>query len=136
MWQTPKTDWEAGEYFNIGDYNRIKGNLTAIRELAQSFYPNRIPFEEMGEDKRYEDYGFYADELNRFEANLDHICAGTYPFAIGVRQTFYDNQPFIDWKELNRIEQACLLLYGNLNGQKNGRSRLPVVPKRRREPRC
>jgi LysM repeat protein len=26
MWQTPKTDWSERDYFNIGDYNRIKGN--------------------------------------------------------------------------------------------------------------
>ena len=135
MWQEPKTDWEAGDYFNVADYNRIKGNLNALRELAISLYPS-FEIEDMGADKNYSDYGFYADEINRFEANIDHIRSGTYPFSTGVRKTFYENQPFIDWKELNRIEGACLLIYNNLIGQREGRARLPYQLGRRREPRC
>lgn len=135
MWQQPKTDWIPQHYFNVKDYNRIKGNLEQIRSLAQELYPV-FPFEEMGRDKVYDDYGFYADEINRFESNLEHICSGTYPFAIGNRNTYYDNQPFLDWQELNRLESACRLLYENLLGQKNGRARLAVVPGRRREPKC
>lgn len=34
MWQQPKTDWQASDYFNIKDYNRIKGNLNEIRPSA------------------------------------------------------------------------------------------------------
>ena len=34
MWQQPKTDWQASDYFNIKDYNRIKGNLNEIRRQA------------------------------------------------------------------------------------------------------
>ena len=75
----------------------------------------------MGEDKTYADYGFYTDEINRFESNIDNICSGTFPFETGERKTFYDNQPFIDWKELNRIEEACGLIYSNIQGAINGR---------------
>lgn len=123
MWQKPKTDWRADEFFNIGDYNRIKGNLNEIRSLALVLWSG-FQFEEMGGDKTYQDYGFHADEINRFEANIDHICAGTFPFAVGGRQTFYDNQTFIDWKELNRIEEACRLIYGNIRSGIDGRRRL------------
>lgn len=120
MWQQPKTDWQASDYFNIQDYNRIKSNLAEIRELAIRILPE-FAIEDMGPDKTYQDYGFYADEINRFEANIDHICAGTYPFAVGERQTFYENQPFIDWKELNRVEEACRLMYSNVQGGVRGR---------------
>lgn len=123
MWQTPKTDWASDDYFNIQDYNRIKGNLNEIRSQALTLWAD-FPFEEMGGDKSYWDYGFHADEINRFEANVDHICAGTFPFAVGERQTFYDNQPFIDWRELNRIEEACRLMYSNVRSRVEGRRRL------------
>ena len=123
MWQQPKTDWRASDYFNIDDYNRIKGNLGEIRALAITLWPD-FEFEDMGDDKTYQDYGFYADEINRFEANIDHICAGTFPFAVGESRKYYDNTPFIDCQELNRIELACLKIYGNITGRTDGIKRL------------
>ena len=126
MWQQPKTDWQEGDYFNIEDYNRIKGNLNEIRTQALILWPD-MEFEEMGDDKTYEDYGFYADEINLFEANIDHICDGTFAFAVGDQQTFYDNQPFIDWKELNRIEEACRLIYSNITSGVEGRLTLAFI---------
>lgn len=123
MWQQPKTDWQSGEWFNIEDYNRIKNNLVEIRSQALNLWPD-FEFEEMGDDKTYQDYTFYADEINKFEANVDLICAGTYPFYLGERKTYYDNAPFIDWQELNRIEKACLLLYNTFKASSDARLRL------------
>lgn len=120
MWQQPKTNWKEGDFFNIEDYNRIKGNLNEIRSQALLLWPD-FDFEEMGSDKTYQDYGFHADEINRFESNVENIRAGTYPFKTGSRQTFYDNQPFINWQELNRIEKACRLIYSNIQSRYNGR---------------
>ena len=120
MWQTPKTDWQESDFFNVDDYNRIKGNLNEIRAQAVILWPE-FSLEDMGADKTYEDYSFYADEINRFETNVGRICAGTYPFAVGNQKTFYDNQPFIDWQELNRIEEACRLIYSNIQSRLNGR---------------
>lgn len=125
-WLEPKTDWQASDFFNIQDYNRIKGNLNEIRTQALTLWPD-FPFEEMGADKTYQDYGFYADEINQFEENVDYICAGTYPFPVGEKQTFYENQPFIGWEELNRIEEACRLMYSNILSRINGRRRLAFV---------
>ncbi len=120
MWQTPKTDWQESDFFNVEDYNRIKGNLNEIRAQAVILWPE-FSLEDMGADKTYEDYSFYADEINRFETNVGRICAGTYPFAVGNQKTFYDNQPFIDWQELNRIEEACRLIYSNIQCRVYGR---------------
>ena len=39
MWQKPKTDWQASDFFNIEDYNRIKGNLNEIRTQALAVWP-------------------------------------------------------------------------------------------------
>ena len=123
MWQPPKTNWQEGEFFNIEDYNRIKGNLNEIRTQALILWPD-FSWEEMGSDKTYESYGFYADEINSFEANIDHICDGVFAFQVGERKTFYENQEFIDWKELNRIEEACRLMYYNILSRINGRTML------------
>lgn len=89
--------------------------------LRRLFILAEFSLEDMGADKTYEDYSFYADEINRFETNVGRICAGTYPFAVGNQKTFYDNQPFIDWQELNRIEEACRLIYSNIQSRLNGR---------------
>ena len=123
MWQQPKTEWQAGDYFNIQDYNRIKNNLDELRTMALELWPD-FEYEEMGEDKSYQDYSFYADEINKFENNLDHICAGTYPFKIGEKKQYGDNQPFIKWDELNRIESACLKLYLNIRSGMDSRPTL------------
>lgn len=121
-WQEPKTDWVNTDYFNIEDYNRIIGNLEVLRELALQVYPV-FSLNSMGEDKQYGDY-IYADEINAIEKNLTMICDRTYPFAIGAQKTYYPNQPTPDWKEFNRIESACLIIYQNLQGQIAGKRRL------------
>lgn len=40
MWQQPKTNWQASDFFNIQDYNRIKGNLNEIRAMALKLWPD------------------------------------------------------------------------------------------------
>ena len=63
-------------------------------------------------------------QMRSTEANVEHICVGVFPFKVGERKTFYENQPFIDWKELNRIEEACRLMYSNIQSQITGRRKL------------
>ena len=123
-WKTPKIDWEAASRFNIDDYNRIIGNISHLRGMALEVY-KLFQLASMGPEKSYADYT-YADEINTIEANLTALCRNTYPFAIGEGQTYYPNQPTMDWKELNRIESACLLIYKNLIGQIAGRKRLAI----------
>lgn len=123
MWQNPKTDWKESDYFNIGDYNRIKENINEIKIEASKLW-GAFLFEDMGADKTHQDYSFYADEINKFENNLEKICNATFPFAIGDKKLFYDNEPFIDFVELNRIEAACRLIYENIKGRDEGRKRI------------
>ena len=122
-WQTPKTDWKSEDFFNVQDYNRIKNNLYVIQSIAQEVI-SHFYFEDMGPDKRYTDYGFYADEINCFERNIENIRTGVFPFAVGSLKTYYENQPFINWEELNRIEKACELIYSNIQSLANGRKML------------
>ena len=130
-----KTNWKATDFFNVQDYNRIKANLNEIRFHALKMWPV-FPWEELGPDKTYQDYGFYADEINRMEEDLEYIVQGTFPFQIGEKQVYYDNQPFIDWEELNRIERACLTIYGNIRGRITGRRRLRFSLSTRRVIQC
>lgn len=122
MWVAPKTDWKAIDYINILDYNRIKNNLDHIRSMALQVYED-IPYDSMGADKSYSDY-YYADEINLFESNLESLNTNTFPRSLGDTATFYPNQPFIDYVELNRLEEGINTMYQGLYGHITGRRRL------------
>ena len=128
MWQTPKTTWAPGDYFNIEDYNRIKGNLNVLHEIAMSAWLE-FPFVKMGADKTYADVSYYADEINLFESNLEAINSNTCDLEIGDTQTYEANKLFIGSVELNRIESACLKLHEYLTGTANGRKTLEFTLK-------
>lgn len=123
-WTTPKTNWTADDRFNISDYNRIKGNLTALHEKAKQLYPC-FQIADMGEDKSsYADY-FYADEFNNFEQNLETINQNVFTQNIGTGQTFFDNGVFIQYGELNRLESGMLKIYEMLDRHKAGLLKMP-----------
>ena len=130
-WTPPKTDWQGGrdatgkyvgDYFNLADYNRIKNNLQMLRDMAIELYPEFSII--TGPDWTSYETRPYASDINQIEDNLEKICAGTYPFAVGNKKTYYGNVATIDYKELNRIESATLLIYNNLQGQAAGKRRL------------
>lgn len=122
MWQEPKTNWSETDFINAADYNRIKNNLAAIRDLAVVLYP--VFGIVVNPDKTVSEYP-YADEINQLEENLETVQGHTLPsLQTGSKKTFYANQPYIKFDELNRLESACLLLYQNLVGQTEGRPRI------------
>lgn len=126
-WSTPKTDWYgettdgvySGDRFNATDYNRIKNNLDALRELAITLF-DEFSIASMGDDKSVEDY-FYADEINQLEANLNTINANTLQLSYGTSPTYYDNGNTMDFNELNRLEGAILDLYDKITNKGKGR---------------
>lgn len=123
MWIEPKTNWYATDYINIEDYNRIKNDLAELREMAIRLYPEFSIV--VNPDKTWGDYP-YADEINQLEHNLESIRNNTFPFQTGQSQTYYDNQAYIDWQELNRLESACKIIHDNLQGQATGKLRLSI----------
>lgn len=129
-WITPKTDWYCevvdgvyvGDRFNASDYNRIKNNLSYLRELAVQMY-KEFSIHSIGADKTAKDF-FYADEINKMEQNLNTINSNSLKRLYGVAPTFTDNGNTMTFAELNRLEGAILDLYDRLTNESEGRRTL------------
>ena len=125
-WIEPKTDWTSTTRFNIDDYNRIKNNLTYLHETAL-LRVGAIEIEDMGEDlTEYTGY-WEVDKFNAFENNLHAITAKVINADIGLKKTFYENGPFIDFAELNRIESTTLRIKNTLDNLSAGLRGIPFV---------
>lgn len=128
-WTTPKTDWYGvtnpsdgvytGDRFNAVDFNRIKNNLTYLRELALKMY-DEFSIVSLGADRTYSDY-FYADEINQLEENLKTVNNGSLKRDYGNPPIYVDNGNVMDFQELNRLEGAILDLYDRLTNEFEGR---------------
>lgn len=124
-WTEPKTNWLQTDFFNIEDYNRIINNLKCLKELAEALY-GKLETPDLGTEFTYTDIP-YAEKFNAIEEFVDSVNRNTYPFDIGDTKTFYPNRPTIDFVELNRIENACLLLYNTMTVQRNSQNKLAFV---------
>lgn len=121
-WHTPKTYWQYPDPVNIGDYNRIKNNLEYLQERASKLY-SAFQIQGMGADKTSFRAHYYANEWNLFESNLDIINKHIFTQDYGPTVRFFDNGPFIDYVELNRIEGAILQMNEILDNLEAGLAR-------------
>ena len=123
-WSTPKTDWTATDSFNIADYNRIKNNLDYLHDESEIIY-GEYDITDMGSDLA--SYAGYWDvaKFNAFEQNLDTINRHMINASIGQPMTFYDNGVFIGYAELNRIENATVILKSIIDGWYEAMATLP-----------
>ena len=123
MWKEPKTDWTADDYFNLSDYNRIKNNISYLRELALEVYV-MFPWQDMGSDKTsYAEYP-YADEFNALENNLQFLRENTFQFDTDVKKQWYENVRTPNYEDFNRLERACLFFYNGFSSIKQNKQRL------------
>lgn len=124
MWTQPKTDWVSTDKFNYTDYNRIKGNIEYLRELALELYVN-FPYTDMGNDKTgYAEYP-YADEFTALEDNLEYMRENTFLYDDSDAKQWDENARTPTYEDFNRIENACLNFYNGLTIQKASTRRLP-----------
>lgn len=125
-WSTPKTDWEATDHFNIGDYNRWVNNLLYLQNLCTPLFnqPILAPMEE----KEYSDLP-YASDWNVIENNLEALNIGTYRFSIGTKKVYQGNGRNPDFEEMNRIESALLRLKIQMDSDLAILPRLPLTMK-------
>ncbi len=133
-WINPKVNWTENDRFNISDYNRIKNNLSYLKERANSII-RPFSIEDMGND--LSEYTSYWDVnvFNSFEKNLDIVNENAYKMDYGTRQVFYENGMFIKYDELNRIESAMLDIYSWMERQSQGQRRLSFTLGRFKEVR-
>lgn len=122
-WIEPKTNWTSQDFFNIEDYNRIIGNIAYLKELVLELFSQPNLRENSLEEKDYTSM-IYASEINVIEDNLENINQSSYSLEIGETKTFYPNEKTMNYEELNRIESACLIIYGTLVAHKNALKRL------------
>jgi hypothetical protein len=116
-WIEPKTNWNAQDFFNINDYNRIINNVHCLKVLAVEILEgHNTPSNEIVE-KNYTSM-IYASEINAIENDIDAFNETTYRLGIGDKKTYYPNEKTMDYIELNRIESACLILYNTLVAHK------------------
>ena len=123
IWHTPKTNWKSTDRFNFVDYNRIKNNLLWLHEKVSELHRS-FEIEDMGED--ITDYSSYwkVRYFNAWEKNLDIINNHMFTRDYGTAQRLFENGPFIQWTELNRIESAILNMRDILDRQEKGIRRL------------
>lgn len=120
----PKTDWKSSDRFNIQDYNRIKNNLEYVHEKACL---RIVPFEiaDMGDNLIEYTVNWESEKFNLFENNLETMCKNILGSTVGSKKTFYDNGVFIDYEELNRIENLTMQMKAVIDNLSAGLRRIP-----------
>lgn len=124
-WIEPKTNWEATDYFNAEDYNRIMGNLAYLKEFSRVLVKD-FEILDMGREKTYSDF-IYARELNVLEDNLETINLKTYAMNIGEKVVYRDNGNTPLYSEFNRMELAMLKIFTELQIHKANLPRLAIT---------
>lgn len=109
-WITPKTNWAKTDKFTIADYNRIKNNLLHINDMLNQMFPQKAKSLDLGNDVTYSDR-YLPSQFNAFEEALESFTRVGSDVNIGEKKVFYGNAPFIDYQELNRIENCSLRWY-------------------------
>lgn len=122
-WSNPKTNWTADDRMNFEDYNRIKNNILYVWDSAKDIWGN-FEIQDMGDDITSEEGSWQAKYFNTFESNVDIINQNMLTQDYGIRQTFYENGPFIQYWELNRLERAILGMKRIADGKEAGQVRL------------
>lgn len=121
-WVTPKTNWVSSDYFNIEDYNRIRGNIQYVYEYALRLY-KVFGIDVMQE--RTLGGAVAAELLNDVEKNLDKIVENTYNLIeYRPSKSFEPGQAAWNYDDLNRIERNLLLIITMLESQEAGLRRL------------
>ena len=116
VWIEPKTDWTLKDYFNVADWDRIRGNYEYLKDIAKNYFEH---FELDPTENKTVTSWLLASDLNRLEQNLEKLNTLTENMDLGETKVFVAGGKSIDYVELNRIERACLYLYRRIHRQAN-----------------
>lgn len=120
----PKTNWISTDRMNLEDYNRIKNNISYLKEKANEIN-KKFEIQDMGADIiDYLELWDY-EKFNLFEDNTEKINQSIFTQDIGIKKTFYPNGMFIKYDELNRLERACEKIKDILERQSCGLRKIP-----------
>lgn len=123
-WQTPKTNWQATDFFNIEDWNRIVGNIEYVKSLCPELYPE-FSIADMN-TKTYSDY-LYAREINTIESNIYKINSSTFPIGASEQKKWVSNAKAPSYEDFNRWESIILRIKESLEGQLECLPRLSFI---------
>ena len=109
---TPKTNWIANDFINIEDYNRILNNLwyVAINRIRPYYNVDSTYDDLLDNEVTYSDYPT-ADRWNLIENKLSSLAELTDGIVVFDKKIFYPGGDYINFEELNRIENTILELY-------------------------
>ncbi len=111
-WIEPKTDWTPSDAFDYTQYNRVTGNITFLKAFADDLFAKLTELSLETEKDNLS--AIYARHMNAIEDGLDRLNIETYGFDIGDKKTYRPNGNVPTYEEYNRIENACLMLYNQL----------------------
>ena len=120
-WQTPKTDWNVNDYFNLVDWNRIKENYEYLAQrLSASFITKDITLEDTMALP-------YYDIVNNLEFNLDSLAktpATFFPFSkenwyARTSENYVRNPNYEDFNRWESIEAQLKEYYESMSSQVN-----------------
>lgn len=125
-WITPKTDWTVLDYFNIEDYNRIKGNIEYLVEYAENINLDlMLPY--TLEDATIETVP-KVNFFNNVIYDTDYIRNSISQYVFGYKnmRTYTERGAGWNYDELNIIESNILVLWQAINSLFYAKDILPL----------
>ena len=135
-WITPKTNWTEDDYINVSDYNRIRNNIIYLAQ--DEILPAYIYFGSYSPEiiapmlnSYVIDYSTYDNiyaSWNAIENMLNWMSLGCNlpEDDIFEKKVFKEFDNYIDYEELNRIENMTLYFYNLYLKMKEVGKKLPM----------
>lgn len=109
-WIAPKLDWNASNYINYPDWNRIENNIFELYTYLNSIQYT-VPLPSATNTTRTVSSIDYLSSINRIENNLDAIrLAFINPVGYLGKKTWTVGKGF-DFNDANRLETNVKQLY-------------------------
>ena len=126
-WSTPKVDWVATDYFNIEDWERVRGNIEALQVYLSQLQFGRFELQSLATPRGINELPTVT-LVNRLESGLRaayHLVQGAVPdwqsgpvWYARLDSQYNRNPTFKDWNRWERsIEQVRLWAPQNVAAQ-------------------
>lgn len=102
-WMTPKTDWNATNAINYGDFNRIENNILELQTYLVSIQ-YAAPTPTATNTTRTVTSFDYISSINRIENNLDAIRQAFITPAGYLSMRTWSVGTKFDYNDANRLE--------------------------------